>query len=78
MKTPNEARKCWCPFAQLCEFSGAPAFNRVSAPEIPVDQIPPSARCIADECMAWRWDMDPDSDDTNGEVGYCGLAGKPS
>jgi hypothetical protein len=28
-------------------------------------------RCVASDCMAWRWY------DTEKKAGYCGMAGKP-
>jgi hypothetical protein len=41
-----------------------------------IKQLTESSRCIASECMMWRWDRD----DLTGNLekwGYCGLAGKP-
>lgn len=44
---------------------------------------PEQCRCIASECMAWRWGTDKEMDDmiANGFedtlYGYCGLAGAP-
>ena len=78
MKTPDEARQCWCPFARVMyrerivqaelDAIAMSSFNRVSNGE------PDGTRCIADECMAWRWAVsEPYQDDS----GYCGLAGKP-
>ena len=33
-------------------------------------------RCIASDCMAWRWIKGYPSDTIN-KLGYCGLAGSP-
>lgn len=33
-------------------------------------QISSAARCLADECAAWRW-----SRDSKGVAGYCGMGG---
>ena len=41
--TEEQAREKWCPFAK---------FNTNIAPERIVDG---GFRCIASECMAWRW-----------------------
>ncbi len=56
MKTPDEARQCWCPFVRkLAVFDSNQGrrpgtFNRAAE-----DELVPSCNCIADECMAWRW-----------------------
>ena len=37
-----------------------------------------SDRCIASECMAWRWEWyDEDDPNEHSEMGFCGLAGNP-
>lgn len=48
LRTEEEARKCWCPFARTLEGEppGAAGVNR-SGPAA-------SYNCIASECMAWR------------------------
>lgn len=73
MKTEDEARKCWCPFVRFCA-EDEPAANRWSNYD-----NPPKARCIASECMAWRWiNWHHEQGAAKEEpVGYCGLAGNP-
>lgn len=52
MKTEEEARKSWCPYAnvyvphQQIGSSGNRGLNDIRQGY---------ARCIASECMAWRW-----------------------
>ena len=61
--TEEEAREKWCPFAREYDIergiAGLAGVNRPT--EI-------GARCIASQCMAWRWTVRP--------YGLCGLAGK--
>ena len=69
MKTEAEARKCWCPFARIAYTgTGTTAVNRVHDPLATLNGV----QCIASECMAWRWVIQPIEG-----VGFCGLAGKP-
>ena len=49
MKTEPEARKRWCPYARV----GSDAMNR---PIVDLAITMQAARCIASECMAWRWE----------------------
>ena len=83
-RTEEEARKCWCPFALGSEtfdwddFMGVTATNRITY------GIHSKCKCIASECMAWRWVIDDGMINEAGhgrtsapEYGYCGLAGKP-
>jgi hypothetical protein len=68
--TEEEARGKWCPFARraafLADFDGVTrsmtAVNRSG--NLPDEDC----RCIASDCMAWRW-LAHGHDD-----GYCGLA----
>lgn len=75
--TEQEATKKWCPHGRVYSSSGA--YNRT---ETRVVDGP--SRCIASNCMAWRWIKDPLIDfvtkgeslpDYKSEHGYCGLAG---
>lgn len=77
--TEQEARKKWCPFARrgaVLDENYVAAVNRLSD----MDNWP---KCIASDCMAWRWSEELDKgwagkDGTNKtNDGYCGLAGKP-
>lgn len=87
--TEEEARKKWCPHvrqsAVMRQEDGREhliTYNRSYTENLP------GCRCIAADCMAWRWeskpipgnrtnnDFDVPGSDTPG-IGYCGLAGKP-
>lgn len=50
MKTEDEARKCWCPFARCGNEAGC---NRNGE-----DGFSYTPHCIASDCAAWRW-VDP-------------------
>lgn len=82
MLTEDEARKKWCP--ESLRTNGKVAINRAahgSAADEP--------RCIASQCMAWRWTRGNlyrrvDPTENNGTdflqitgTGYCGKAGRP-
>jgi hypothetical protein len=71
MLTEKEAREKWCPMVRYSSGTGDDAANRfgVTSPAV--------CRCIASDCMMWRWDEEniPFGDDN--AVGYCGRAGKP-
>lgn len=63
----DEARTRWCPFSRVVKMQG----------DHPTDaEAYGQTRCIASNCMAWRWEavgvLSP-----NNASGYCGLAGKP-
>ena len=72
--TEAEAREKWCPFAGDIRNYGNTSIGN-------------SHRCIASDCMAWRWNKTGRSIHRVGEkpmvsdevdnTGYCGLAGKP-
>ena len=78
MKTEEKARKCWCPYAKVGRKEGC---NRYPFDSDLFDGHA-FARCIASDCMAWRWDKNSvkESSDRSSLVpvrGYCGIAGKP-
>jgi len=67
MITEAEATKKWCPFAVPFGTEGG---NRAK------DGANTSpARCLASECMAWRWDAERDEGCRT--LGFCGMAGPP-
>jgi hypothetical protein len=73
LMTGAEARKCWCPFARYLmggDGEGLASVNRQSDFD-----APPMARCIASDCMAWRWAKGDAA--SSGGQGFCGLAGHP-
>lgn len=74
--TEDEAKTKWCPFIQYSVglTQGAPFWitNRN-------DSDTTKIKCIASECMAWRWNgfaTIATAEKPQGS-GYCGLAGKP-
>ena len=80
MKTEDEARQCWCPFVKLFDDETA----RYDAKDVGGGIV--ASRCIASDCMAWRWagyvtsgKLYPNAvKAVNNEcVGWCGLAGHP-
>ena len=70
MKTEEEATGCWCPFVRYQTGEEDCAGNRW------LDlSNPGTARCIASQCMAWRWT--PAAQMGLSRDGFCGLAGNP-
>jgi hypothetical protein len=77
--TEKEASVLWCPFARSYDAS----------PTLPDDMIASGTnrqtggagdkwcRCIASNCMAWRWDPHPDPFSRTEARGFCGLVGAP-
>lgn len=64
MKTEEEARKCWCPFARGIQDNGGNrlAYGGAGAEDAGDDcadqygaETADMYPCIASECMAWRW-----------------------
>ena len=84
------AKTKWCPFVRLVggvDVNFTPSFNRMVAQEKPEEpRFSDAARCIASDCMAWRWNQTPSSNaerqqqgsdplgQLRGPHGYCGLA----
>ncbi len=60
--TEEDARSKWCPFARVLITRLAHPTQAAAASQ---------TRCIASDCMAWRW-----LNKANGN-GYCGLANEP-
>lgn len=90
--TEEEARKKWCPFARTGAFTDQDQMMAVTVNRDPRDEVMDGCRCIASECMAWRWHgyageeiaLDRDHpfrkfprDEHDQRYGYCGLAGRP-
>lgn len=102
--TEDEAKAKWCPFARGSELErhddrqahgrhDVPTNHVVVRPlsRLPIS-VPEPLRCIASQCMAWRWypaprqdtvtivlhvDGSATSDQMPATHGGCGLAGKP-
>lgn len=77
MYKEEEAKKKWCPYANVSASDSDIISNRHIQNDNSV--LISFSLCIASECMAWRWDYIEVSLDTAGDPtkGYCGLAGKP-
>ena len=87
--TEDEARQKWCPFARVAMISSSdiecPPCNRLAIDGVSgLEKNPAGARCIASDCMAWRWHTSPAQAveiNARGNAGakahgVCGLAGK--
>ena len=76
--TEDEARQKWCPHARVPLAADGYTGNRM---DDTTGAIVPEfgSRCIASQCMAWRWASLPvaDTDDNPAEKGYCGAFGRP-
>lgn len=74
--TESEAREKWCPFVRHQADEDCAPGNRFG-----LEENSTLCRCIASECMAWRWNTRNfegiEIPDPNTKRGYCGLAGKP-
>lgn len=85
--TEDEAKTKWCPAARVV-WPGSDWGSAFSGNRSPLsdDGFNGADRCIASECMAWRWDKGT-TYTTDGKAwnrmpsapaeGRCGLAGKP-
>ncbi len=80
MHTEDEARQKWCPEARMAyrspEHWAGPVFqgaiNRIER------NGTEGIRCIASDCMHWRFGRDEDGKyPVVVPRGYCGLSGKP-
>ena len=93
MHTEEEAKKCWCPRAQVAAAADSGQsgdwWNR-HGDHFDTESNNQS-NCIASKCMAWRWDSasfsyPPTPDNPGGGPyaepeeyrGFCGLAGRPA
>lgn len=77
MLTEDQARTKWCPHVRELMDDAASANRDYKGG---LGNI--AARCIASECMQWRWRDDEQrraNRDAYGikSAGFCGLAGKP-
>jgi hypothetical protein len=65
--TEDQAQSKWCPFARMLDRTGSAGYNRGPDPAL-------WTKCVASQCMAWRWRTLPE---VPGD-GYCGLATGPA
>ena len=90
MLTEKQANEKWCPFARtlgtLIGHESAEQEDRVIATGAAnrgyqMGLALHNCRCIASQCMAWRWLEPPGPQPADkferDDRGYCGLAGKP-
>lgn len=73
MFTEEQAKEKWCPFAR-CAMKGEEDkwyVNGINRWPLAAADHQTGPKCIASECMAWRWK------NTLHERGHCGLAGAP-
>jgi hypothetical protein len=73
--TEDEAKTKWCPFYRLIpetEFDEGLDNRLIGLKE----ENLLSSRCLASECMAWRWDTLIADQGSTLTHGGCGLAGK--
>ena len=71
----SEARKKWCPFVRP-DYGNVRGISNLNG-----------SKCIASECMAWRWHLLPkqqhqmqvivEPDEYSDTEGYCGLGVRP-
>lgn len=66
--TEEEARTKWCFAAVASHTDPRQGFHENSGG---MSKVFP---CLGSACMAWRWS---DHINSQPEIGYCGLAGKP-
>ena len=71
--TESDAKKLWCPMARAALTEGMAANRTASMGTGAYADITGLTRCIASQCMAWRWRRL----NTGPDEGYCGLAGQP-
>ncbi len=83
--TEEDAKAKWCPFSRVASNDGTNGNRHI----LSADGLNGADKCIASDCMAWRWIEDAEfrskADaafrDTGAQLkpdtGYCGLAGKP-
>ncbi len=68
-----EASEKWCPMVRVDNAIGGTANRGYNAAfDAP---YPERYKCIASDCMMWRWGPTVRGQDARG---YCGLAGKPA
>lgn len=66
--TEDEARKKWCPFVRTGLTAGMAVNRHVSDTPGGVEGVWDETRCIASDCMMWRWK------DAEKDNGFCGLS----
>jgi len=88
--TEEEAKTKWCPHSRVVLYdkereaakralsSGHNRAAFTSSHDVSTDCLNPEfCRCIASECMAWRWEFIGSTAGYSNTEGCCGLAGRP-
>jgi hypothetical protein len=52
---PDDARKLWCPFTRVALVEGMSANRTASMGRGGYADISEETRCLANDCMLWRW-----------------------
>jgi len=73
MPTEKIARTKWCPFVRTGLIAGMAVNRHVADNPDTIEGVYEETRCIASDCMMWRWTDFPSQ--ANIGFGYCGLAG---
>lgn len=82
MLAEEQAREKWCPMARYADMSVGAANRWPQETPTPHALNPVPCRCIASDCMMWRWELVRAGQSfvdgsKRGQRGWCGLAGKP-
>lgn len=85
MMTEEQARSKWCPMNRASAGDGESNIDNRPVEHVKGDDggwrltglFHQSARCIASDCMAWRWSADAREIEGRA-LGACGLAGEVS
>lgn len=73
--TEEQARTKWCPHARVVEVGDDELHGPFNRYHLDADAtFSGIAKCIASECMAWRWLNRHEQGAQDG--GFCGIAGK--
>jgi len=76
--TEEEAKTKWCPHKRVDSYEGNSNYNTHADGDLPDE-----SKCIASDCMMWRWDEASDRDENGNLIGgtnyntegHCGLGG---
>ena len=79
--TEEQARGKWCSETRVVGATAKDgtiisAYNRITTDK-ETTLAPALCRCLASDCMKWRWDEGGRNFGADPSRGWCGLAGKP-
>jgi hypothetical protein len=77
MYTEEKAKEKWCPHTRVKWISFGGYAMAVNRDDIKHHEDVGGTRCIASDCMAWRWRYYPPSQVPEVKEGYCGAFGLP-